>query len=63
MHGGFVLDGVGVVSALSIGNRLGGLIVSISAGGALAFDTVNLLINTFSSLVRLSSKKKMDLIS
>ena len=44
-----------------IGNRLGGLIVSISAGGALAFDTVNLLINTFSSLVRLSSRKKMDL--
>ena len=26
--------------------------ISISAGGALAFDTVNLLINTFSSLVR-----------
>lgn len=25
---------------------------SISAGGALAFDTVNLLINTFSSLIR-----------
>ena len=37
--------------------------ISISAGGALAFDTVNLLINTFSSLVRLSSKKKMDSIS
>ena len=28
--------------------------ISISAGGALAFDTVNLLINTFSSLVRWS---------
>ena len=39
--------------------------ISISAGGALAFDTVNLLINTFSSLVRLSSKKKdgLDLLT
>ena len=34
IHGGFVLDGVGVVSAVIIGARLGGLIVSISAGGA-----------------------------
>ena len=39
--------------------------ISISAGGALAFDTVNLLINTFSSLVRWSMditlcKKKMN---
>lgn len=30
--------------------------ISISAGGALAFDTVNLLINTFSSLVRKESR-------
>jgi hypothetical protein len=29
---------------------------TISAGGALAFDTVNLLINTFSSLVRKESR-------
>ena len=31
--------------------------ISISAGGALAFDTVNLLINTFSSLVRWTTMK------
>ena len=42
MHGGFVLDGVGVVSALSIGNRLGGLIVSISAGGAIVLSVGSL---------------------
>ena len=42
MQGGFVLDGVGVVSALIIGNRLGGLIVSISAGGAIVLSVGSL---------------------
>ena len=42
MHGGVVLDGVGVVSALIIGNRLGGLIVSISAGGAIVLSVGSL---------------------
>ena len=42
MHGGVVLDGVGVVSALIIGNRLGGLIVSISAGGDIVLSVGSL---------------------
>ena len=42
MHGGFVLDGVGVVSAVIIGARLGGLIVSISAGGAIVLSVGSL---------------------
>ena len=42
MQGGFVLDGVGVVSAVIIGKRLGGLIVLISAGGAIVLSVGSL---------------------
>ena len=51
MQGGCVLEGAGVlVSALIMGNRLGGLTVTISIEGAIMFIVDSLNYQEFSSM-------------